>query len=160
MLVSTALLVASGCGSSSKETTAPDANRFVVADAGEASGDVAQTACVQDQLTGLVWERKLDSVGLRHWQNTYSWFNPEQAHDEMDYRGTADAGECTASNCDTWAYVAAVNRSNYCGFDDWRLPSRDELFSISDLLKAKTPPTIDTKAFPYAQADEYWSAHD
>jgi hypothetical protein len=57
-------------------------------------------------------------------------------------------------------FVAAVNEEEYCGFDDWRMPSKDEMFSISDLRKAKSPPTIDVEFFPHAQVAEYWTAND
>jgi hypothetical protein len=109
---------------------------------------------------GLIWELKTDQQGLHDWHNTYSWFNPTQAHRELDYRGTADAGSCDSSQCDTWSIVVAVNEEKYCGFDDWRMPSKNEMFSISDLRKARSPPTIDVEFFPYAQVAEYWTAND
>ena len=40
------------------------------------------------------------------------------------------------------------------GFTDWRLPTKDELFSILD--KARTP--IIKKDFEYTATDDYWSA--
>jgi hypothetical protein len=120
----------------------------------------AQLSCIRDTRSGLIWELKADQEGLHNWRNTYSWFNPTQAHRELDYRGTADAGGCDGSQCDTWMFVVAVNEEEYCGFDDWRMPSKDEMFSISDLQKGKSPPTIDVESFPFAQAAEYWSAND
>jgi hypothetical protein len=136
--------------------TLDDARRYLVI----VPNSEEQDTCVHDQITGLVWEQKTASAGLHNWQNTYSWFNPTQSYKELDYRGTPNLGKCGDSDCDTWAYVAAVNAAGYCGFDDWRLPSRDELFSISDLRKAKNPPTTDMTAFPYTQSAEYWSIHD
>ncbi len=56
--------------------------------------------------------------------------------------------------------VAVVNEEGLCGFDDWRMPPKDEIFSISDIRKAKSPPTIDIEYFPHAQAAEYWTAND
>jgi hypothetical protein len=159
ILISGALAVVAACGSDKSEQAAlsiDDAARYLIIAAGVGERDV----CVSDQLTGLLWEQKTDSVGLRSWRNTYSWFNPTQSHREMDYRGTPNVGQCSDSDCDTWAYVAAVNAAVYCGFDDWRLPSRDELFSISDLRKAKNPPTIHMTTFPYTKSAEYWSIHD
>jgi len=117
--------------------------------------------CVQDQFIGLVWEVKSDQPGLRDWRNTYSWYNPEESFDgELDYRGFKNGGQCVGSGCDTSAYVLAVNETNYCGYSDWRVPTRDELGSISDPRKLKNPPTINMKYFPYTQADEYWSGND
>jgi len=116
--------------------------------------------CVLDGLTGLHWEIKDEERGLHDWRNRYSWFNPREAHGELDFRGTANGGQCAGSDCDTWDYVRAVNDAELCGFSDWRVPSRDELYSISDLRKAANPPTASMDIFPYTQADEYWSSND
>jgi len=124
---------------------------------GERGGD----DCVLDQFIGLVWEVKSDQPGLRDWRNTYSWFDPDESHDgELDYRGTRKGGVCTGSDCDTEAYVRAVNEVAYCGHRDWRIPTRDELGSISDPRKGDRPPTINLAFFPYTQPDEYWSSND
>lgn len=116
--------------------------------------------CTLDVVTGLTWELKSDEPGLHDWRNTYSWFDPDEANDELDYRGTPDGGDCVASDCDTTGFVRAVNEAGYCGYNDWRVPSRDELHSISDLRRARSPPTTDREYFPYTQADEYWSSND
>ena len=117
--------------------------------------------CVLDQFTGLTWEVKSDQSGLHDWRNTYSWYAPDESHDgELDYRGTPDAGSCNGSACDTDAWVKAVNSNGFCGHHDWRLASRNELASISDLRKANAPPTINMEYFPNAKAEEYWSGND
>lgn len=116
--------------------------------------------CVEDTITGLLWEAKSDLPGLHDWRNTYTWYSPNDDHDELDYRGTGDGGQCAGSACDTWEFVIAVNASRLCGHSDWHMPLRDELFSISDLRKAETPPTANMEFFPHMQAAEYWSAND
>lgn len=117
--------------------------------------------CVLDQFTGLVWEVKTTEPGLHFAQHTYSWFNPaEDASGDLDYRGMANGGDCEGSACDTHAFVTAVNAAGHCGFHDWRMPTRDELGSISDPRKSSTPPTINTQYFPHTQSGEYWSAND
>ena len=117
--------------------------------------------CVLDQFIGLVWEVKSDKPGLRDWRNTYSWYNPEESFEgELDYRGVKNAGGCAGSDCDTTSYVQAVNASGYCGYRDWRMPTRDELGSISDPRKAGNPPTANMAIFPYTQAEDYWSGND
>lgn len=121
---------------------------------------VAGETCIQDNETGLLWAGKTDRQGLHDYRGTYSWYNPNEAHGELDYRGTEDGGDCTGSGCDTWHYVQAVNESGYCGHDDWRLPYKDELFSISELLRAGNPPTTDPEFFPLSQSAEYWSGND
>jgi hypothetical protein len=118
--------------------------------------------CVLDQFIGLIWEVKSDAPGLRDWRNTYTWFNPEESNDPdaLDYRGKPDGGQCVGSECDTWDYVRAVNETGLCGYNDWRVPSRDELGSISDPRLVETRPTINMKYFPFTQREEYWSAND
>lgn len=114
--------------------------------------------CVLDRFTGLTWEVKSDEPGLRGWRNTFSWHDPGERHSaDLDYRGTPNGGACSAGPCDTHAYVEAVNTEGLCGHRDWRLPTRNELASISDPRKAESPPTINTAYFPFAQAGEYWS---
>lgn len=152
LLVCTAVLAA--CGQQPGSDAVLDAARYTPAGNGK-------DACVSDRLSGLTWEVKSGQPGLHHWRNTYSWYAPDESFDgELDYRGTPDGGVCQGSACDTQAFVDAVNREKYCGFDDWRLASRDELASISDISKMKNPPTIDTNAFPFAQSGEYWSSND
>lgn len=125
-----------------------------------------QWSCVLDQFTGLTWEVKTEFPGLHHKNNTYSWYNPTEPHpgsdedEELDYRGTPDGGACEGSACDTNAWVEAVNQTGLCGSSDWRVASKDELASISDIRKADSPPTVNTAYFPNTLASEYWSAND
>jgi hypothetical protein len=131
------------------------------ADGQVVEGLPGENDCVLDQFIGLVWEVKSDSPGLRDWRNTYSWFSPDESFEgELDYRGRKDAGQCAGSGCDTTAYTEAVNATAYCGHNDWRMPSRDELGSISDPRKMNNPPTANLNFFPHTQAGEYWSAND
>lgn len=116
--------------------------------------------CVLDTSTGLLWERKRKKPGLRNWNNSYTWFDPDAEAGEIDYRGTRNGGSCEESDCDTWHFVAAFNRAGYCGHNDWRVPTRDELYSISDLSKAESPPTTNEFAYPLTHAAEYWSEND
>lgn len=137
--------------------------KYLVIDAGgnPVEGVPGANDCVLDQFIGLVWELKSDEPGLRDWRNTYSWYNPDESSSgELDYRGLKNGGVCSGSKCDTNAYVQAVNESVYCGQSDWRLPSRDELGSISDPRKQANPPTINLAIFPHTQAGEYWSGND
>ncbi len=124
------------------------------------SSDTGTGVCVLDTITQLMWQTKSSEPGLHNAQNTYSWFAPDEANGELDYRGVENGGNCDSSSCDTWHYVQAVNAAEYCGYSDWRMPSKDELFSISDLQRANAPPTINTAFFPKTHSAEYWSGND
>lgn len=122
---------------------------------------VAPGICVFDEFTQLTWEVKTAESGLRSRDNTYSWFNPDESHGgELDYRGLPNGGACVGSKCDTSSYVQAVNLLGLCGHRDWRMPTRDELGSISDPRRKPSPPSINTRHFPHTQAGEYWSGND
>lgn len=147
------VLSLAACGQESGDVSASSQSNF-------SRITVGDDICVQDSRTGLQWEGKTDRGGLHDYRNTYSWWDPDEANGELDYRGTENAGECSGSSCDTWNYVNAVNKAGYCGHDDWRLPAKDELFSISDLSRGDNPPTIDTEFFPHTRVAEYWSGND
>jgi hypothetical protein len=152
----------SGCDSPSGPGPEIHDSKFIALDADGGQLPPGKTGpCVLDQFTGLIWEVKTVAPGLHDRNNSYTWFDPAEDHSgELDYRGTADGGECTGSACDTHAFVGAVNDAGYCGFNDWRMPTRDELGSISDPRKTSMPPTINTAYFPHTQSGEYWSAND
>ncbi len=111
--------------------------------------------CVRDNVTGLVWELKTDDGGLHDKDNTYTWYNPDSSNNGGD-AGTQNGGSCSGSSCDTAAFVAAVNNAGWCGKNDWRLPTRDELLSIADLSISN--PAIDSDYFPRTQSGIYWSS--
>jgi hypothetical protein len=111
--------------------------------------DQRQWACVKSTESGLVWEVKSLEPGLHYRGNTYSW---QQAG---PISGTAT---CTGSACNTSAYVQAVNAQGYCGFHDWRLPTRDELHALIDRNAVYPAPTIDVGYFPNTVNSYYWTA--
>lgn len=87
--------------------------------------------CTRDAVTGLLWEGKTGA-------NTGTAFTFAQAQ----------------------AYVATVNALNggagLCGFNNWRLPTTEELASLVDAGIA-TAPTLDTTWLPNTQAGRYWT---
>ncbi len=86
-------LVLGGCGSDEPPAgEEPQVRYIVLRDDGISPSDNASHSCLRDTQSGLIWELKTDQEGLHDWRNTYSWFNPTQSHRELDYRGTADAG--------------------------------------------------------------------
>lgn len=112
--------------------------------------------CVQDNLTGLVWEIKT-SDGPRDKDWTYSWYNTNSANNGGS-AGTADGGDNCGDyfRCDTEKYLADVNPTNLCGASDWRLPSKEELQTI--IARDRYNPSIDTGFFPNTMSGRYWSS--
>ncbi|MBK7469549.1 MAG: DUF1566 domain-containing protein [Betaproteobacteria bacterium] len=117
-------------------------------------------ACTKDNTTGLTWEVKTDTPAtLRYRFHTYTW---------RDTDGTANGGDpgsvgtdtCSATlpsgQCNTQAFVAAVNAQQLCGHSDWRLPSHRELLTLVYL--DGSAPTIAPDYFPNTLADPFWSS--
>jgi uncharacterized protein DUF1566/Calx-beta domain-containing protein len=103
-------------------------------------------SCVRDERTQLTWEVKTDDGGLRDKDWTYTWLNSTGINDGGS-AGTANGGVCVdTANCDSEKFVAAVNAAGLCGFNDWRLPTRDELLSI----------VMQNPLFSHAPYDEAW----
>lgn len=158
LLIAAATIAA--CGDSPNELYAAFDTKFRSLGAAGVVVDSGDGHCVEDTVTGLTWESKTDVPDLHNWRHRYSWFNPNENNDELDYRGVEDGGKCTDSACDTWNFVAAVNEKGLCGFRDWRMPTRNELLSISDQRRVDNPPTANLVYFPFMQADEYWTGYD
>lgn len=139
----------------------------------EASG--TQWDCVRDNVTGLVWEVKRNDVNhLRHSGHRYSWYSPSidtnggHAGDELplfivdtnDF--TTDVTEPTCigvsdtNKCNTQSYVTAVNAVGLCGKKDWRIPTIDELVSLTNTGNSAL--TIDINYFPNTLGARYWSS--
>lgn len=112
--------------------------------------------CVRDNVTGLVWEVKTTDGGLRDQGNTYTWYNPDPEQN-AGAPGTRNGGECAGGiDCDTHAYVEAVNERGLCGQSDWRMPTRAELRTIVDYQE--NFPSIDTDVFPNTVATSFWTS--
>ncbi len=116
--------------------------------------------CVRDNVTGRVWEVKTDDNGLRDKDWTYTWYNPDPATNDgnVGRLGSNTCGGFLGNQCNTQAYVTAVNALNpaLCGFTDWRMPTGEELRTIVDYSRSN--PTIDTGYFPNTVSNWYWSA--
>lgn len=107
-----------------------------------------QWQCVKDNVTGLIWEVKTDDGGLHDQDWTYSWYEPNNAINGGT-SGIQNGGSCGAtSQCDTHAYVQAVNIAGWCGAQDWRMPTIEELSSLARFDREFPNVSIDTIYFP------------
>jgi len=132
-----------------------DGNGTALADQ-SASYATTPWSCVQDQVTGLMWEVKTDDGSLRDKDWRYSWYNSTGIHAGRS-GGKPNGGTCVdTANCDTEKYVALVNAAVLCGRTDWRVPNRAELLSLVD-YGAAAPPLIDGGFFPNSDAEPFWS---
>lgn len=127
--------------------------------------DPHEWGCTKDNVTGLIWEVKVDKPGtLRHWQNTYSWYSSDALSNGGD-AGAQDRGICSGSRCDTEGYVTAVNTAGLCGKSDWRVPSRIELQSILDYSGEEFTDEegsflpVDTEFLPNTRMHVYWTSY-
>lgn len=116
--------------------------------------------CVQDSVTGLMWEIKtggngvIGDEGINDADDRYSWYNSDPASNGsgagfMDNQGEVCSdydSEDSSTFCNTQAFVDKMNKNAWCGFADWRLPTRKELISIVDYGNAR--PMIDSDYFP------------
>lgn len=113
-------------------------------------------SCIEDTNNGLTWEIKSSDNGIRDKNNSYSWYQPSLLEGAQ---GTADEGKCKgSSDCDTQSYIQTMNKKNYCGYSDWRLPSREEMLSIVSFENAASKVTINTNYFPDTLPSWYWTA--
>ncbi len=95
------------------------------------SSNTAVWDCVQDNVTGLVWEAKTAI-------NKTDVFTHAQAQ----------------------TYVATLNGAALCGYTDWRLPTPQELASLVDssVSFSSATATIDQTFFADQQRTYYWTA--
>ena len=122
--------------------------------------------CVQDNVTGLMWEVKTADGGLRDWTHIYTNYDSTTTAQKVDGTTPTQAEIDAATN--SIGFKNAVNSQALCGFSDWRLPTVDELHSIVDYGVVAPGPTVDatwlpnTQGGPNAQGNTlggvFWSA--
>lgn len=114
-----------------------------------------QWSCVYDNHTGLMWEIKSDNdQAWNHYRLRYSWFNNDPLRNGGE-AGLESDDDCNGVACNTQAYINELNRRDYCGRDDWRLPTVNEMLSI--VITNNVDLVTDTHYFPNTANDEYWS---
>lgn len=130
------------------QPNAPSVNgirRFIKLDktGSTVSDNVTEHACVQDNMTGLIWEIKTHNGDLQDKNWTYTWYSSGNEHNT----GVKNGGRCyNIGHCDTAQYIIDINTMKLCGFSDWRLPNSRELLTIIDT--SRYSPMIDKTYFP------------
>ncbi len=119
-------------------------------------------ACTRDNVTGLIWEVKVDDAAhRRHALHGYTWFDPNSVDGHQGAAGNTASCINTlgGQSCNTHQYRQAVNAEGLCAANDWRMPTRLEMESVMDY--SRTGPTIDTDYFPNTPSESgasiYWT---
>ena len=116
-----------------------------------------QWTCVQDTQSGLMWEVKAQDDAMRNANNLYSWFDPESS----SVKGKPDGGRCKGDvDCDTYAYVRVMNEKKYCGYSDWRLPTKEQMQTLVYLDNGNETVKINKQYFPQTMPSWYWTASE
>ena len=116
-----------------------------------------QWTCVHDTNTGLMWEVKSEDDAMRNSSNLYSWYNPER----KALQGEADGGRCKGdADCDTHSYIQKMNKQNYCGHNDWHLPTREQMQTLVDFEGADIKTKINKRYFPQTMPSWYWTSSE
>ncbi len=89
---------------------------------------------VKDNVTGLIWENKMDERTIHNKNDKYAW------------------------NESISIFIATLNGTYFGGHNDWRLPTIKELAYIVKYSIPSPGPTIDTVYFPNTQSSGYWSS--
>ena len=114
-----------------------------------------KTECVQDNITGLVWEGKNPSgSSSRDVDATYTNYDSTASAQKPGNVNPTQAEIDASSN--SIGYKNSVNASSLCGYTDWRLPDKNELLGI--VVASPTNPQIDSAWFPNTQSTAYWSS--
>ena len=117
-------------------------------------------ACTRDNVTGLVWELKVDDPEhLRYSGHRYRWYSNDLPEHDGEIGHIGDNEDCVGlTHCNTQAYVRSVNETGLCGARDWRLPEANELAGILNLNTIQ--PAIDDQAFDATGATSWAGTPD
>lgn len=122
-------------------------------------------SCVLDKTTGLIWEVK-NSYSKN---KTYAYYD-ERFAGENDLSDNATSGGedgvwagVNSSYGTTARYISYINNQKRCGFDRWRLPTREELRSLVYYGQKEKDGNgnlvmIDLDYFPNTQNNDYWTS--
>lgn len=123
--------------------------------AGELPDSSTTFSCVRDNISGLIWEVKQVSNGilpntqLREAQNSYTWFlNSVNNGGESGVEAAAQTSCPSTVNCGLEQYLTEVNEANYCGGNNWRVPTHSELSSLLSFAQEGSGSVMIADYFP------------
>ena len=121
------------------------------------AAEAEEWTCIEDTVSGLIWEVKTNDDTLRDRNWTYV-NNSNLGGEEPVDAGAATCGPLVDGGitCDTEAYEAAVNAEGLCGANDWRVPTIRELLNLVNY--GRSGPSIDVDYFPNTLSDAVWSS--
>ena len=107
----------------------------------------------------LVYDERLHGYSDR-----FNWYNTDPDSNGGSEGFTDDDGDVCfgydvnnpASYCNTLAYVKRVNSTNFCGRNNWRLPSKMELVGLVNMNQYD--PAIDIEYFPNSFSRSFWTS--
>jgi hypothetical protein len=98
--------------------------------------------CTYDYVSGLTWEMKTTDGSDRDAGRSYTWGVSPPFGDG-----------------DFLPILASVNSERLCSYDDWRVPTFNELMTIQHYGRGPAAPMTDERFFPNTLIDtRYWSA--
>jgi len=88
--------------------------------------------CLRDNVTGLIWEVKSNQNDVPKLQYAfeYYWYNSDEG--DVFTGVKPPPGSCGGIDCNTEAYVMAINALSLCGINAWHVPTVHELHSVID----------------------------
>ena len=110
---------------------------------------------MRDNVTGLIWQGQTAAgTGLRANDQYKTNFDSTTGDQSWNDGTPITQGQIDAIT-NSIGFKNAVNATNLCGSNAWRLPTKDELLGI---VKTSESPTIDNSWFPNTVEWYYWTS--
>jgi len=88
--------------------------------------------CLRDNVTGLIWEVKSNQNDVPKLQYAFEYYWYDTDDGDVFTGSKPQPGSCGGIDCNTEAYVVAINALNLCGINTWHIPTVHELHSVID----------------------------